>query len=299
MKKPTTNILAAVWLSLALAFFSSLPAFALDVPPLTGRVNDNANMLSVATKQQLESLLADLENTDSTQIAVLTITSLEGESLEEYSLKVAQTWGIGTKDKDNGALLLIAKNDRKLRIEVGYGLEGKLTDLASSRIIRNVITPKFKQGNFDQGVIDGVAAMIGTVRGEYQAEPKPSRAQSAKDGGGGFFIFLAFLMFNIAKIFRNKAVAAGVGATISPLIGLLFFGAQWLFLLALIPIGAAAGFMASLLFGGGLGGGTGISRSPTIGSYRSGGGFGGGGFGGGGFSGGGGGFGGGGSSGGW
>ena len=145
---------------------------ALEVPPLTGRVNDTAGMLSATTRQQLEDVLARLEQTDSTQIVVLTIPSLGGEVLEEFSIKVVDQWKIGQKGLDNGALLMIAKNDRKIRIEVGYGLEGSLTDLMAGRIIRNVIVPHFKAGNFDQGVIEGVQAMIKAVRDEYKASEK-------------------------------------------------------------------------------------------------------------------------------
>ena len=252
-----------VFLTIFLAFLLlpalTLPVVALDVPALKGRVNDYANMLSPATEQQLDSLLAGLEQSDSTQIVVLTIDSLEGDNLEQFSLKVAETWGIGQQNLDNGALLLIAKNDRKLRIEVGYGLEGKLTDLTSSRIIRNVITPRFKQGNFDQGVIEGVSAMISTVRGEFSvAENQQSSGKSTPPGTGGFFVFLFFALLNIARIFRNGIIAAGIGAVLSPLIGMLFFGAQWLMILALVPIGAVAGFIFTALFG-----------SKGIGSSRS------------------------------
>lgn len=168
---------------------------ALEVPPLKQRVNDTANMLSASTKQQLEEILGRLEQTDSTQIVLLTIPSLGGEVLEEFSIKVADQWKIGQKGLDNGAILLIAKNDRKIRIEVGYGLEGSLTDLMAGRIIRNVIVPKFKAGNFDQGVIDGVQAMIGVVRGEYQAPEKiPSRGGPKVKGTNPIFIvFIAFV----------------------------------------------------------------------------------------------------------
>jgi hypothetical protein len=114
-------------------------AQALDVPPLKGRVNDYAGMISPGVRAQLEMELKDFEQSDSTQIVILTIESLEGESLEEFSIKVAETWKIGQKGKDNGAILLVAKKDRKTRIEVGRGLEGKLTDLTAGRIVQLVI----------------------------------------------------------------------------------------------------------------------------------------------------------------
>lgn len=145
-----------------------LSAVALDVPPATGYVVDRAGLLSPGTRLKLEQFLENFEKSDSTQLAVLTVPSLEDEDLEGYAIKVAESWGIGQKGKDNGALLLVAKAERKVRIEVGYGLEGRLTDLLAGRIIDYEITPRFKQGDFDGGVIAGVASMAEAVRGEYQ-----------------------------------------------------------------------------------------------------------------------------------
>jgi uncharacterized membrane protein YgcG len=146
-------------LSLLLLFVPAA-ARALDVPPATGYVNDRAGMLSQGTDLKLDRFLRNFEKTDSTQIVVLTVPSLEGEPLEDYSIQVAQAWGIGQKGKDNGALLLIAKKEHKIRIEVGYGLEGRLTDLISGRIVDNVIEPRFKAGDFDGGVVAGVAPLF-------------------------------------------------------------------------------------------------------------------------------------------
>ncbi len=274
-------------------------AYALAVPSLTARVNDFAGVLSPATRQQLEYVLADLEKTDSTQLAVLIIPTLDGENLEDFSLKVVEQWKLGQKNLDNGALLLIAKNDRKLRIEVGYGLEGVLTDLKSSRIIRDIITPQFRNGNFDQGVIDGVSAMIAVVRGEFNVQQVDDSGKGAPGDMAGFLIFLLFAIFNIGKMLsRNKLMAGTIGAVAAPVIGSLFLGPQWPILLALIPGGFLAAFLASSLLGN-FSGPAGRGRGGN-GGYSSGGFGGGGGFGGsGGFGGGGGGFGGGGSSGSW
>jgi uncharacterized protein len=183
------------------------PLLALGVPALKARVNDYAGMLSSYTEKQLEGILRDLEQTDSTQIVVLTIPSLEGEVLEEFSIKVVEQWKIGQKGYDNGALLLIAKADRQMRIEVGYGLEGSLTDLMAGRIIDNVIVPQFRAGNFDQGVLDGVQAMIGVVRGEYKAPQKiPSRkGPKFKADSLFFFIWLGFVIFVIIMRSRRRA----------------------------------------------------------------------------------------------
>ena len=281
-------------MSLLICIFWASNLLALEVPVLKGRVNDHAGMLSAATRQQLEDTLSRLEQTDSTQIVVLTIPSLGVEVLEEFSLKVAEKWQIGQKGFDNGAILLIAKNDRKLRIEVGYGLEGSLTDLMAGRIIRNVIVPQFKAGNFDQGVIDGVQAMIGVVRGEYEAPEKSpfARDSKKKDSSPGFGGLIAFVFFisMLGRLRRPMGVAAG--GLLAPIAAGFFFNFSLIWILLSIPIGLLIGFILSfigspLIFGHGH-----HHHRHTGGGWS-------GGFGGGGFSGGGGGFGGGGASGGW
>ncbi len=271
---------------------------ALEVPPLTGRVNDTAGMLSATTRQQLEDVLARLEQTDSTQIVVLTIPTLGGEVLEEFSIKVVDQWKIGQKGLDNGAVLLIAKNDRKIRIEVGYGLEGSLTDLMAGRIIGNVIVPQFKAGNFDQGVINGVQAMIKVVRGEYKASDKgpgggSQRQRKGTAGLGGLFAFIFFISM-LGRLRRPLGIAAG--GILAPIAASLFFNLSSMWLLLSIPIGLLAGLILSFL-GSPLVFGHGHHHHRHTGGWWSGGG--GGGFSTGGFGGGGGGFGGGGASGGW
>ncbi|GIV57243.1 MAG: hypothetical protein KatS3mg042_0156 [Rhodothermaceae bacterium] len=137
------------------------------VPPLTGRVVDAADILSPETERLLEDLLAAHEAETSNQVAVLTIPSLDGEPLEDYSLRVARTWALGRADADNGVLLLIAVKERKIRIEVGLGLEGVLPDAVAARIIRHEITPRFREGDFDGGVVAGVRAILGAIEGTY------------------------------------------------------------------------------------------------------------------------------------
>lgn len=284
--------IAFLWLSLLVC----LPALALEVPQLQGRVNDYANLLSPATKGQLESVLKTLESTDSTQIVVLTIKSLQGDSLEDFSLRVVEKWQIGQKGHDNGALLLVAKDDRKIRIEVGYGLEGKLTDMTAGQIIRNVISPRFKQGNFDQGIIDGVGAIVATVRGQFSAAEKQLKTSANGPDVGGLLTMLIFFFVFFGSMFRkSKVFAAVAGGIASPLLGLLFFGVTGIALLALVPLGAIGGFVASAFAASAGGAGQG---GMYPGGFGGGGGRSSGGFGGG-FSGGGGGFGGGGASGGW
>lgn len=275
-------------------FLSVSWAGARDIPELTARVNDYASILSSTTEKQLETLLATLEQEESTQLAVLTIPSLEGESLETFSLKVVEKWQLGRQGLDNGALLLIAKEDRKIRIEVGYGLEGTLTDLESGQIIRNIITPRFRNGNFDGGVLDGVVAMVSAVRGEFDAQAVANSSQGSGSDMSSFMIFIVFILFNIGRILsRNRLLAGGLGALAASAGGAMFFNAQWPIILGLIPVGFLAGFLASMFIGH-----LNLQSSGRRGSYygHSSGGFGGSG---GGFSGGGGGFGGGGSSGGW
>ena len=185
---------AMLGLALAALLLVAAPALALDAPALTGRVNDLAGMMSQAARAKVEAVLADLERSDSTQVAVLTVPSLEGDSLEEFSLKVAEKWGLGQKGKDNGALVLVSRDDRKMRIEVGYGLEGRLTDLLSGRIIDTVMAPYFKAGDFDSGFIAGATAVAQAVRGEFKAEPRPRRRSSGGLAGFAFIAIFGLLM---------------------------------------------------------------------------------------------------------
>jgi len=280
----------------SLTLFLAVQVSALEVPRLQGRVNDYAELLSPATEASLESVLKSLESSDSTQIVVLTIGSLQGDSLEEFSLRVVEDWKIGQQGLDNGVLLLVARDDRKIRIEVGYGLEGKLTDMTAGRIIGNVMGPRFKQGDFNQGIIDGIGAIVMTVRGEFTAAAETKPNGSGREDPGGLLTSMIFIFFIFGSLLRkSKVAAAAVGGIATPLLAFLLFGITGLALLALIPIGMFGGLMAAALAG--TGGGA-VSRGGQAGSYGGGFGRSSGGFGGG-FGGGGGGFGGGGASGGW
>ena len=135
--------------------------FSLDVPPLDGPVNDYAHMFTTSEIQELNSYLYTIDRQSDLQIAVLTIPSLEGDNLESYSIRVAEKWQIGQKGKDTGVILVIVAQDRKLRIEVGYGLEDRITDAQSSRIIRSVIAPQFKKREYGKGVLLGVKNLVG------------------------------------------------------------------------------------------------------------------------------------------
>lgn len=174
---------------------------ALDVPYLSGRINDNAHMLSSETVAELESMLAAYEDSTGNQLVLLTIESLEGESLEDYSMRVAETWKLGQKGVDNGALLLVAKQDRKLRIEVGYGLEASLTDAMTSYIINSVITPRFKQGDFEAGIREGLQNMILAADGTI-GEADISTASGDDFPMWGFMLF----WFGIVGLFTFMGI---------------------------------------------------------------------------------------------
>jgi len=279
-------------------------AYGLEVPKLQGYVNDYAGVISPSAKSKIEEGLRTFEQSDSTQIVILTISSLEGENIEEFGIKVAETWKIGQQVKDNGILFIVSKQDRKIRIEVGRGLEGKLTDLMAGRIIDRVIKPRFSQGDFDGGFIAGVSSMIDATRGEFKAEPRSAqRGQKGISPLLSIFLFFAVFIIIIGSV--SRVLGGVIGAIGLPTLAYLIASALSIpFLILLTIFGFGAGFFLSHLFS--LGGSRRGSSSRHHGGgffYGSGaGGFfsGGGGFGGGGgFSGGGGSFGGGGASGSW
>jgi uncharacterized protein len=234
---------------------------AAEIPKLQGYVNDYGNMISPSVETELTAKLRSFEASDSTQIVILTVPSLNGEPIEDFSIRVAEAWKIGQAGKDNGVLLTVSREDRKMRIEVGRGLEGKLTDLAAGRIIDLVMRPKFKDGNYDAGFIAGISALIDATRGEFQAEKGPAGRPRSAFRFRPLYIFIAWMLFIfvVALVRSRKSARARHGR------------------------GWTSGFGSGWFWGGGSGGG-----------WSSGGGSGGGGFGGGGGS-----FGGGGASGGW
>ncbi|MBX7058677.1 MAG: TPM domain-containing protein [Leptospirales bacterium] len=158
------------WAPVLWALLATGTLAARPIPPLSSRVVDEAGMLSAHARTQLIAQLKDHERATSNQVAVLIIASLQGEDLEQFSIRVVEQWKLGDRRKDNGALLLIVRDDRKMRIEVGQGLEGALTDARCSRILRDELKPRFRQGDFDGGVRAGVDAILGSISGEYQAD---------------------------------------------------------------------------------------------------------------------------------
>ena len=179
--------------------FSNLKA--IPVPALTGRINDYASMISAPVRADLETKLEQLEAAESTQIVILTVPSLQGDPVEDFSIRVAEAWKIGHKGSDNGVLLIVSRDDHKVRIEVGYGLEGKLTDLLAGRIINDEIVPEFKTGQFDAGFTTGVASLIAAVHGEYKARP-----QAKQNKGKPSFPLLTIILlvfYFLSQIFRG------------------------------------------------------------------------------------------------
>jgi uncharacterized protein len=205
LRRPVSlpHLLAAAVLVLA-AFQAR--ADTLAVPALTGRVVDQANILSSGEEARLTGRLGDLEGKTSIQLVVVTLASLQGRPIEEWGLALGRTWGIGQKGEDSGALLIVAPNDRALRIEVGYGLEGTLPDATADAIIRNVIIPRFKAGNMADGISDGVDAIIAVLSGTGE-EFTPSRrelvGQALSQWTPVIFVGLFFIMM-IAAQFRER-----------------------------------------------------------------------------------------------
>jgi uncharacterized protein len=206
----------AVLLALLLGW--ALPALALvAVPQLTGRVVDQSGTLSGGDIAQLTQTLADLEKRKGSQIAVLIVPTTDGEPIEQFSLRVAEAWKIGRKKVDDGALLVIAKNDRHLRIEVGYGLEGALTDVTAKRIIDEVITPKFRSGDFAGGISAGINRMIGLINGEKLPAPAPPHWDGSSlfghlDALNPALIFIVFVVSGVLRTALGRllgSVAAG------------------------------------------------------------------------------------------
>ena len=287
--------LAVLWLTVAGLLALIAPAWGLEPPPFQGYVNDYAHLLKPETVRLLDQALSDFDRSDSTQVAVLTIDSLAGDSLDDFSIRTAERWKIGQKGKDNGVLLLVVKNDHKLRIEVGRGLEGVLTDLLAGRIVDNVIRPLFKEGRYDEGVKAGVGAIIQACRGEFKADPRAlARLRGQGQGPPPVLAYFLFGFLGIAFLGRmSKPLGIVAGAVLLPLAVFLGLGSLgWLALLILLPAGALGGFLlpliiANLLFGGGGGfGGGGFGGGFGGGGDSGFGGFGGGDFGGGGASGG-------------
>lgn len=274
-ERRASGLIPALLLGLVL-FWAALPALSAEIkfPTLTGRVVDDAQLLSPEQEQALTGKLAALEQQTGGQLVVVTLPSLQDQEIEDFGYQLGRHWGIGQKENDGGALLIVAPNERKVRIEVGYGLEGVLTDAYSSLIIRNDILPAFRQGDYAAGIIAGTDAIIAQLTADpaeaqaRAAEAKSAASEREKPILPALIIFLIFffLFISLVGAAAGGRRRHGKGDGLTPIL-----------------IWAASEALKNQGRGGRGGGGWG----------------GGGGFGGGGFGGGGGGFGGGGASGGW
>jgi uncharacterized protein len=296
---------AGLWLVAAVVS----PAFAQDlvaVPPLTARVTDLTGTLTADQSSSLEAKLAAFEQSKGSQVAVLIVPTTQPEAIEQYSVRVVDQWRLGRGKVDDGVLLLVALSDRKVRIEVGYGLEGALPDATANRIIQQDITPAFKRGDYYNGISTGVDRIMRVIEGEPLPEPEFSPPAAGIPGLVHLLPFLFIFALVGGSIFRRLFGRVGGALATGGLVGFL----TWM-LISILGISLFAGIVAFIfslmsgMGGGGPGAGGNGWYSRRHGSgWGYGGGFGGGlggggGFGGGGFGGGGGGFGGGGASGGW
>ncbi|GIV58925.1 MAG: hypothetical protein KatS3mg043_0014 [Rhodothermaceae bacterium] len=301
---PCRAFLFLCWLGVVTLFAPEAGAQK-AVPPLTGRVVDEAGILSPETERLLAGLLAEHEAATGNQVAVLTVPSLDGENLEDYSLRVARTWALGTAEHDNGVLLLVAVADRKLRIEVGLGLEGALPDAVAARIIRHEMTPRFRNGDFNGGVVAGVQAIVGAIEGTYTPPEDPAGKPPFWAGLIFLVVPCLFAFFGLISHGCGRWFLFGVLMPFFWVAGSLLFGFTYggwivllLYVVAFVALTRHPGVQA---VSEKLKAGQKAKVGPFTFTAGSGGfaGGGGGGFGGGGFSGGGGSFGGGGASGGW
>jgi uncharacterized protein len=288
---------AALLALTAAALLSLPPAQAqLAVPPLTGRVVDLAGVLDQDQRRALEDRLAAFEQRKGAQVVVLTVASTAPEPIESFAIRVAEQWQPGRKGVDDGVVVLLAKDDRAIRLEVGYGLEGVVPDAVAKRLITDYFVPRFAQGDWYGGLSDGIAALTKLIEGEPLPPPTAPRAASRGDLLQTYLVVFFLLVFAAGGLLRAALGRLGGAAVIGGMAGV----AGWLVLgsLLLAGLAAALGFVLTLIGGSGPRGWGGSGPGGWGAGYR-GGGYRGGGFGGGGFRGGGGGFGGGGASGRW
>jgi len=249
---------AALGLAAALLLSLISFAFALDFPPLTGRVVDQANIMTPQSRSDIEAKLKDLEDKSSIQLVVATVKSLQGGDIETYANELFRTWKLGQAQKNNGVLLLVAPNEHKVRIEVGYGLEGTLTDALSSVIISSAIVPRFKVGDFSGGISRGVDGIISVLSGDtsdWQRKVEVRKEDPAADFNELFPILFFLLIVFICWYMIRGAGGGGPssGGTARRGGGPIFIpysGPSW---------GGGSGGFGGGGFGGGFGGGGGSS----------------------------------------
>lgn len=200
--------------ALCLCLFVAAAQAAPEFPKLTGRVVDAAGMLSVEQRQRLDSQLEAHENASSNQLVVVTVPDLGGYDIESYGYQLGRHWGIGQKQENNGVLLIVAQQERKVRIEVGYGLEGTLTDALSANIIHGVILPYFKRGQFAGGIEQGATAIIEVLGGQYEMRERNSERRSDSSDWLLLIFILIILGFNVLPmIFPTPHSSGGRSAS--------------------------------------------------------------------------------------
>ena len=232
--------------ALMVALFAIAPAFAINFPALTGRVVDQANIIQPDTRVAIEQKLTDLETRSGIQLVVATVNSLEGQDVEPYANELFRKWALGEKKKNNGVLLLVAPNERRVRIEVGYGLEGTLTDALSKVIISNAMTPRFKAGNFSEGIsrgVDDIITVLTTDASEWQQRPSLRLDYQQPIDTANWILLAALFGFFILLI-------------VSPTFRWLFFN---IVLNVLASSGSSGGGYSGGSYSGGGGGGGGFS----------------------------------------
>lgn len=250
------------------------------IPELSSPVIDTTGTLDAATRQQLESQALALQKRKGSQLQVLLVPTTEPEDIAQYAVRAFEQWKIGRKGVDDGVLLVVAKNDRRVRIEVGYGLEGAIPDAIASRVIQEYLVPKFRAGDFAGGITDATAALVKVIDGEPLPAPMADHTAERRGGGGGsgwlVALFVAFIVAQVARGIFGRAPSP-VRALIG---GAAAGGVAWLIssLVVIAGLGAALGFfmgLASLPTGR-------YARDRGFGGWGGGGWGGGGGFGGGG-----------------
>lgn len=237
-------------LLLLILIASAVDVVAKEVPYLSGRVNDHAQLIEEGATSHIAQRLKQLESSTGAQVAILTITSLEDDSLEDFSMRVVETWKLGRQGRDDGILILVVKDERKIRIEVGYGLEGALTDLDSRRVIEHLMVPPFREGNYEQGIQAAVEAIAGAIEGNPEAIPEAPGDQPdivilviflgvfllfispfayfaiALPGSGGWFMYVFlipfFLLFPMVAGGTVAAVVGGLWAVLGAILRIIW-----------------------------------------------------------------------------
>ncbi|GAB4256814.1 MAG: hypothetical protein Kow0092_03140 [Deferrisomatales bacterium] len=254
MSRPRRPLAAAalLWAAAVLVWGA---AAALEVPARPqGRVSDFAGLLAPAERARLEARLAEIEAATSNQFAVAIFDSLEGESLEDFSIRLAEAWQVGHKGRDNGLILLVFVRDRKVRIEVGYGLEGAIPDVVAGRVIRDVLAPRFREGDYAGGLLAAVEALDAASRGEFQPLPPTKRRRRSPVAGALPFLLFLLVVGGLSSV-RRSVYLGGRGRRRRP-------GGFWW-------IGPGGGFGGGFSGGGGgfSGGGGGFGGGGASGGW--------------------------------